>query len=160
MSALTERPAQEYLQRIRHDAGINSREIAAMRVPLSESTIGRHERGETMILPHEAVAYADGYGSDDFLIPYCAQCPVGQRLRMPPGEWCLQGAAMRLSYLLKQMPDAIEEIERIVFDGIVDGEESPRLDRRLTFLKQVQASTDELIYAALRQQKKTAQQSG
>lgn len=78
MSMITTKKPPEYLREARIRAGYVNRGTAAMVVPYSPETIGRHERGDIEMEPEDAVVYADCYNEPGIMARYCATCPVGQ----------------------------------------------------------------------------------
>lgn len=80
MSMVITKKPPEYLREARIRAGYVNRGTAAMVVPYSPETIGRHERGDIEMEPEDAVVYADCYNEPGIMARYCATCPVGQRM--------------------------------------------------------------------------------
>mgnify|MGYP000307301378 CR=1 FL=1 len=90
MSDTATKNAPDYLREARLKAGYASRGTATTKVPYSQETIGRHERGEVLMEPGDAVLYSESYKNPAILVKYCAGCPVGQAEKQQTGRSRLQ----------------------------------------------------------------------
>ena len=133
MAIMVTKKPPAYLREARVKAGYVSRGTASIAVPYSPETIGRHERGEVDLTPADAVVYAESYKSPDILLRYCATCPVEA-----------QAVADRL--------------EEIAFDGAIDESERRDFEEALRFLRQLEASINDIILIGLGKREGTSRQ--
>ena len=62
-------------------AGIERRDVAARRACISETTLGRIERGAKIPDPGEVSSMAQVYASEALMNEYCKEiCPIGRKL--------------------------------------------------------------------------------
>lgn len=101
MSDTATKNAPDYLREARLKAGYASRGTATTKVPYSQETIGRHERGEVLMEPGDAVLYSESYKNPAILVKYCAGCPVGQRIGRKATDRPLPLATLRVSRMLE-----------------------------------------------------------
>lgn len=157
MSTTAKKEPPEYLRTAREKAGCSSRSTAAMKVPYSPETIGRHERGEVDIAPADAVTYAEGYKAPDILYRYCSDCPVGRKTGRTATDRPLPYATLRVRRMVEDAQAVTAVLEKIALDGEVDQAEREDFRRAVTFLGLVQESiTDILLFGATLEITKTA----
>lgn len=135
----------EYLREARQEAGYVSRSIAAMSVPFSAETIGRHERGDVEMEPEDIVIYADCYNAPDLLYRYCASCPVGCRIGRTATDRPLPLATLRVRRLMVEGQAVADRLEEIAFDGVIDQSEQEAFQEILTFLRKLEESISDII---------------
>lgn len=139
------RKPPEYLRAARVKAGCVNRSTAAMKVPYSPETIGRHERGEVDVEPEDAVIYAEGYKCPDILFRYCAECPVGIRTGRAITERPLPHAVLRARRMIEDAQEPMKTLERIAMDGKVDSSERQDFGSAVSFLKAVETAIVEIL---------------
>lgn len=139
----------EYLREARMAAGYVSRGTAAMAVPFSPETIGRHERGDVELRPEDAVTYADCYASPDIMMRYCASCPVGQRTGKRVTDRPLPMATLRVRRLIAEGQAVADRLEEIAFDGVIDQDEQRDFTEALAFLRRLEESISDIILIGL-----------
>ena len=145
MSMITTKKPPEYLREARIRAGYVNRGTAAMVVPYSPETIGRHERGDIEMEPEDAVVYADCYHEPGIMARYCATCPVGQRMGKKLVDRPLPFATLRVRRLIHDAQDVASRLEEIAFDGVIDDTERQDFEAALAFLRDLESSIQELI---------------
>lgn len=145
MSMVITKKPPEYLREVRIRAGYVNRGTAAMVVPYSPETIGRHERGDIEMEPEDAVVYADCYNEPGIMARYCATCPVGQRMGKKLVDRPLPFATLRVRRLIHDAQDVASRLEEIAFDGVIDDTERHDFESALSFLRDLESSIQELI---------------
>ena len=143
-SAVMKRPP-EYLREARVEAGYVSRSTAAMAVPFSPETIGRHERGDVEIEPEDAVIYAECYHAPAILHRYCATCPVGSKIGRTATDRPLPLATLRVRRMMTEVQAVADRLEEIAFDGVIDQSEQAAFREALDFLRKLEASISDII---------------
>lgn len=143
-SAVMKRPP-EYLREARVEAGYVSRSTAAMAVPFSPETIGRHERGDVEMEPEDAVIYADCYNNPALLHRYCADCPVGSKIGRTATDRPLPLATLRVRRMMMEGQAVADRLEEIAFDGVIDQSEQAAFQEALDFLRKLEASISDII---------------
>lgn len=143
-SAVMKRPP-EYLREARVEAGYVSRSTAAMAVPFSPETIGRHERGDVEMEPEDAVIYAECYKSPALLHRYCATCPVGSKIGRTATDRSLPLATLRVRRMMMEGQAVADRLEEIAFDGVIDQSEQAAFREALDFLRKLEASISDII---------------
>lgn len=145
MSLTDRKKPPEYLREARMQAGYVSRSIAAMNVPFSSETIGRHERGDVEMEPEDVVIYADCYNAPAILHHYCATCPVGSQLGRTATDRPLPLATLRIRRLIVEGQAVADRLEEIAFDGIIDQTEQEDFQEALEFLRKLEESISDII---------------
>lgn len=144
-----------YLREARLQAGYASRETAAIELPYSPETIGRHERGDVPVSPDDIIHYAQGYGRPDIMLRYCVDCPVGKFTGRTAVDRDLPWAALRVSQRLRKAKEIADTLESIADDGIVDQLERGDFERALAFLRTLEETiTDMVLWAMSRDMEK------
>lgn len=143
-SAVMKRPP-EYLREARVEAGYVSRSTAAMAVPFSPETIGRHERGDVEMEPEDAVIYAECYNSPALLHRYCATCPVGSKIGRTATDRPLPLATLRVRRMMMEGQAVADRLEEIAFDGVIDQSEQAAFQEALDFLRKLESSISDII---------------
>ena len=156
MSTLATKAAPTYLREARLSAGYSNRGTATTRVPYSQETIGRHERGEIPVNPADMMIYSKCYERKDLLIRYCSDCPIGKETGREARDRDLPLATLRLTRRLRlAAKDVAGTLESIADDGVIYEKERPRFDDSLSVLKELSASiADYLLYAAAQDAKR------
>jgi len=149
MSITAKKEAPEYLRVARLEAGYASRGTATVKVPYSQETIGRHERGEVQVEPADAVVYAEGYRRPDILMRYCASCPVGQNTGKTATDRPLPFATLRVSRMIDDAQQVANVLEQIAFDGVIDDHEREDFNKALGFLRQLEETIGDMILLGL-----------
>ena len=116
-----------------------------MKVPYSQETIGRHERGEVMMEPCDAIRYAEGYEAPELLVSYCADCPVGQYMGKKVNDRPLPFATLRVSRMIADAKNVATRLEEIAFDGIIDDTEREDFGEALSFLRDLEETIQDMI---------------
>lgn len=147
-----------YLREARVKAGYVSRGTASIAVPYSPETIGRHERGEVDLTPADAVVYAESYKSPDILLRYCATCPVGCKMGWTAADIPLPHATLRIRRLIVDAQAVADRLEEIAFDGVIDESERRDFEEALRFLRQLEASINDIILIGLGKREGTSRQ--
>lgn len=145
MSMIGNKKPPEYLRAARLKAGCVNRSTAAMVVPYSPETIGRHERGEVDVEPEDVIVYADGYRCPDILFRYCSDCPVGRRTGRDAQERPLPHAVLRARRMIEDAQEPMRTLERIALDGKVDASERADFRRAVSFLQGVETTITEIL---------------
>jgi len=145
MSMTVTKSPPEYLREARVQAGYVSRGTAAMAVPFSPETIGRHERGDVELEPEDAVTYAECYGSPDILPRYCATCPVGRKIGRTATDRPLPLATLRVRRMIVDGQAVADRLEQIAFDGVIDQSEQEAFAEALEFLRKLEESISDII---------------
>lgn len=135
----------DYLREARLRAGYASRGTAAMAVPFSQETIGRHERGEVTMEPEDAIIYAKGYNAPELLVHYCADCPVGQCMGKNATERPLPFATLRVSRMIADGRSIADRLEEIAFDGTIDETERADFAKALTYLRTLEETIQDML---------------
>lgn len=139
-------------------SGYVSRGTASIAVPYSPETIGRHERGEVDLTPADAVIYAESYKSPDILLRYCATCPVGCKMGWTAADIPLPHATLRIRRLIVEAQAVADRLEEIAFDGAIDESERRDFEEALRFLRQLEASINDIILIGLGKREGTSRQ--
>ena len=149
----------EYLLQARIAAGYPSRELAEGAVPFAASTIGRHERGEIMIHPADALAYAKGYRAPDLPLVYCrTSCPIGCQLYGDLQERDLSMLTLRIGSRIKKALRQMDRLEEIAEDDHVDTAEREEFNSIVGQIRGLKEAVEEMeLYALRLQNKKTRQ---
>lgn len=116
-----------------------------MKVPYSQETIGRHERGEIMMEPCDAIQYAQSYEAPDILVHYCTDCPVGQVMGKKATNRPLPFATLRVSRMIGDARKVADRLEEIAFDGVIDENEREDFGAALVFLRELEETIQDLI---------------
>lgn len=150
MSTAGTRTVPTYLREARIAAGYANRDTAAIDVPYSPETIGRHERGDVPVAPEDAMIYAQCYGRSDILLRYCADCPIGRATERAVTDRDLPFATLRLTQRLRRAAQEIAStLEAIADDGVVDDRERPVFNESISSLKELgETISDIVLYAA------------
>lgn len=145
MPAQVKKEAPEYLREARMKAGCANRGTATLKVPYSQETIGRHERGEVPVEPADAVVYAKGYQSPDILLRFCADCPVGRSTGRTVTDRPLPFATLRVSRMIDDAQKVADRLEEIAFDGVIDHAEQEDFANALNFLRKLEETITDMI---------------
>lgn len=145
MSEMDKKRPPDYLREARIRAGFPSRGTASTVVPYSPETIGRHERGEVIMAPQDAVMYATCYQEQSIMRRYCSQCPVGQHIGRAAQSRDLPFAALRLHRMVTGGQAIAEMAEEIAFDGQIDITEVADLQNVLSYLKELEQTIEDFI---------------
>ena len=158
MAIMVTKKPPAYLREARVKAGYVSRGTASIAVPYSPETIGRHERGEVDLTPADAVVYAESYKSPDILLRYCATCPVGCKMGWTAADIPLPHATLRIRRLIVDAQAVADRLEEIAFDGVIDESERRDFEEALRFLRQLEASINDIILIGLGKREGTSRQ--
>lgn len=134
-----------YLREARLSAGCHSRGTAATKVPYSQETIGRHERGEVPVEPADAVQYAKGYGRPDIMLRYCSDCPIGRNTGRAATDRPLPFATLRVKRMITDAEEVADRLERIAFDGVIDDTERADFNSAISFLRQLEETINDML---------------
>lgn len=145
MPSIATKKAPAYLREARLRAGCANRGTATLKVPFSQETIGRHERGEVPVEPADAVHYAQGYESPELLFRYCSDCPVGQRTGRTATDRPLPFATLRVSRMIDDAQTVADRLEQIAFDGIIDDAEKEDFGNALAFLRRLEETIADML---------------
>lgn len=160
MSKTAMTKALTYLREARLGAGCASRDTAAMKVPYSGETIGRHERGEVPIAPDDVVQYAKGYDRPDLMLRFCSDCPIGRSTGRTATDRPLPFATLRVARMLQDAQVIAGRLEEIAFDGVIDDNEREDFDTAISFLRQLDGTINDMILLGMRAEKKMAAPRG
>lgn len=155
MSETATKNAPDYLRDARLRAGYANRGIAAMNVPYSQETIGRHERGEVPMEPRDAVLYAQAYKAPDILYHFCAGCPVGQKTNRKATSRPLPFATLRIHRMIGEAQRVADRLEEIAYDGEIDDDEWEDFGAALSFLRQLGQTIEDILLLGETAKKKT-----
>ena len=118
----------------------------------------KHERGEVDLTPADAVVYAESYKSPDILLRYCATCPVGCKMGWTAADIPLPHATLRIRRLIVDAQAVADRLEEIAFDGVIDESERRDFEEALRFLRQLEASINDIILIGLGKREGTSRQ--
>ena len=149
MSDTATKNAPDYLREARLKAGYASRGTATTKVPYSQETIGRHERGEVLMEPGDAVLYSESYKNPAILVKYCAGCPVGQRIGRKATDRPLPLATLRVSRMLEDAQEVADQLEEIAFDGVIDDSEREDFGNALAFLRKLEETISDILLVGM-----------
>lgn len=149
MSDTATKNAPDYLREARLKAGYASRGTATTKVPYSQETIGRHERGEVLMEPGDAVLYSESYKNPAILVKYCAGCPVGQRIGRNATDRPLPLATLRVSRMLEDAQEVADRLEEIAFDGVIDDSEREDFGNALAFLRKLEETISDILLVGM-----------
>ena len=142
MSDTATKNAPDYLREARLKAGYASRGTATTKVPYSQETIGRHERGEVLMEPGDAVLYSESYKNP-------AGCPVGQRIGRKATDRPLPLATLRVSRMLEDAQEVADQLEEIAFDGVIDDSEREDFGNALAFLRKLEETISDILLVGM-----------
>lgn len=160
MSKATQTKALTYLREARLSAGCASRDTAAMKVPYSGETIGRHERGEVPVAPDDVVQYAKGYKRPDIMLRYCSDCPIGRNTGRTATDRPLPFATLRVTRMIQDAQAVANRLEEIAFDGVIDDSEREDFDTAISFLRQLDGTINDMILLGMEAERKMAAPRG
>ena len=149
MSDTATKNVPDYLREARLKAGYASRGTATTKVPYSQETIGRHERGEVLMEPGDAVLYSESYKNPAILVKYCAGCPVGQRIGRKATDRPLPLATLRVSRMLEDAQEVADQLEEIAFDGVIDDSEREDFGNALAFLRKLEETISDILLVGM-----------
>lgn len=151
MSITSAKRPRTYLSEARIRKGYVNRGVAAMVVPFSQETIGRHERGENPMTPEDALLYADNYGAPEIPHHYCAECPIGRRIGHGAEPMPLAQAVLQVSYISSQIEVITQTMQCIALDGIIDADEQPVFDAAMATLTKLRSCINNLSLCGMTQ---------
>ena len=149
MPATAQKNAPAYLREARLAAGFVNRGTAAATVPFSPETIGRHERGDVIMEPTDAVIYARCYKNPAIMYRYCSECPIGQQIGRTATERTLSDATLRVHHLITAGQAVVSRLEEIAFDGRVDSSELDFFGKALDYFRNLEDSITDFILVGL-----------
>lgn len=95
------------------------------------------------------MVYAESYKSPDILLRYCATCPVGCKMGWTAADIPLPHATLRIRRLIVDAQAVADRLEEIAFDGVIDESERRDFEEALRFLRQLEASINDIILIGL-----------
>lgn len=149
MPEIETRTFHECLKTARTAAGFATRE-QTYGIPLSITSIGRHERGEKEVTASDVMMYAECYNAPELMVQYCCTaCPIGRRSQPLSGR-SVALLSVRLYNILRSVSDQAERLMRIADDDVVDATERDEFDRIVVQVKNLRSVADELELYAMR----------
>lgn len=153
--ALGNRYCQARLRAAKYNDRFATRATAAEALPgVSEDCLKKYELDITRP-PNTVVALmADAYNAPELRAWYCAnECPLGKDFREIP-EMPAERAILRLRNSLSDLDQAMEQLSKIMDDGVIDEEEAKQIpDLRDQFLE-VRRRVDENLAAMEKAEKR------
>lgn len=127
-----------------HDERLTSREGAGDLLGVSWSSMADYERGLTKVPVDVVIRMADLYKDPSLLNWYCCnECPICRGDMLATEMDDIRGIALRL--IVDGDIDGVRaEIADIAKDGIIDGDERPRLQEAMKRLEEVGKIISEL----------------
>ncbi len=158
MAIMVTKKPPAYLREARVKAGYVSRGTASIAVPYSPETIGRHERGEVDLTPADAVVYAESYKSPGHPASLLRDVPCGLQDGLDGGGHSASHATLRIRRLIVEAQAVADRLEEIAFDGAIDESERRDFEEALRFLRQLEASINDIILIGLGKREGTSRQ--
>ena len=141
----------ECLRLARVSAGFATREQAQVSIHISNTCIGRHERGEKPATVDDAITYAQCYQAPDLLMEYCRRaCPIGRHTGEPAHSRSVALLSVRLHNVLCSVSDQAERLMQIADDDTVDAAERTEFDNIVRQIASLRHIADELELYAVR----------
>ena len=131
-----------------HNERLNSRAGAAELLGISESSLAKHELGITKVVPVDLVDdMAELYGCPELRTNYCKkECPLGRDLdlatEVAPIERVTLGILQGLS--TGKIEQVKHQLVDIAADGVIDGQEVPKMWEIVDYLGKLSKSVAEL----------------
>lgn len=131
-----------------HNERLNSRAGAAELLGISESSLAKHELGITKVVPVDLVDdMAELYGRPELRTNYCKkECPLGRDLdlatEVAPIERVTLGILQGLS--TGKIEQVKQQLVDIAADGVIDGQEVPKMWEIVDYLGKLSKSVAEL----------------
>ena len=137
------------LRAARMDAGYTSRDIAQVRLAVSGSVQGRHERNERRPSVEDVLAYARAYQAPELLTQYCRLCcPIGCRTMTRVQLRSVAALNTRLSNRMRSIAHKADRLAEIADDDVVDDTERGEFDEIVMRLRELRQILDEYdLYA-------------
>ena len=122
-----------------------SREGASEETGIDRTRLARIELGSLNPYPEEVLLMADTYDAPQLANFYCSKmCPLGKKT-VPPAEMRnIDRLTIRIITALGEANEIRDAILEVVKDGVVTGEEAPRIQAVVAALDQIAITAQEL----------------
>lgn len=117
---------------------LSSREGAAEVLGIDRTKLAHVELDLQNPYPDEVCMFIDTYNAPELENHFCStQCPLGKRSTQPLPLDNIDRAMIRVNAVVRDIPDRLNEIEKIIEDGVIDDDERPKMDELMNYLRSI-----------------------
>ncbi|MEA4823316.1 MAG: XRE family transcriptional regulator [Clostridiaceae bacterium] len=115
---------------------LSSREGAAEVLGIDRTRIARIELDTERPYPDEVRVMIDAYNAPELCNYHCSrQCPLGIQTTAPLPLDDMDRAMIRVNTAIRDIPDKLNAIEKIIDDGVIDNDEKPQMEELMNYMR-------------------------